>query len=151
MGARPWIGRSARGQLPANWPVGHETSGSSHGHVSGRSLGLIPGRVHALTVGDNDQRQRAMTAHMEHQDLLSRLMRHVLHHAAQQPAYGKWMNDELARHGYRLSPGTLYPLLARLERESYRTSATAREGRTSRSFSTVTRNGRKGLDVARTV
>lgn len=54
------------------------------------------------------------------------------------------MNDELARHGYRLSPGTLYSLLARLERESYLTSATAREGRTSRSFSMVTRNGREG-------
>ena len=78
-----------------------------------------------------------MTTRVEHQDLLSCLVRHVLHHAAQQPVYGKWMNDELARHGYRLSPGTLYTLLARLERESYLTSATAREGRTSRSFSAV--------------
>lgn len=89
MGARPWIGHLSKGQLPPNWRVGHGAFGSCHGHVSGRILGLIPGRVHALMVGDNDQRQRAMTAHMEHQDLLSCLVRHVLHHAAQQPAYGK--------------------------------------------------------------
>lgn len=91
-----------------------------------------------------------MTARMEHHDLLSGLVRlHVLHHAAEHPVYGQWMIDELARHGYRLSPGTLYPLLAKLEREGYLTSATAREGRTSRKFYTITRKGREGLDVAR--
>ena len=41
---------------------------------------------------------------------------HVLHHAAAGPVYGLWLLEELGRHGYRLSPGTLYPLLARMER-----------------------------------
>ncbi len=36
---------------------------------------------------------------------------HLLHHAAQEPFYGLQMLEELARHGYALSPGTLYPLL----------------------------------------
>ncbi len=40
---------------------------------------------------------------------------HILHHAHERPVYGQWMLDELGRHGYRLSPGTLYPLLARME------------------------------------
>jgi DNA-binding PadR family transcriptional regulator len=39
---------------------------------------------------------------------------HVLHHAAQGEVHGAWLSDELARHGYRVSPGTLYPLLHRL-------------------------------------
>ena len=39
---------------------------------------------------------------------------HILHHAEEQGVYGHWMLEELHRHGYRLSPGTLYPLLARM-------------------------------------
>jgi DNA-binding PadR family transcriptional regulator len=40
---------------------------------------------------------------------------HVLHHAAHDDLHGSWLIDELARHGHRLSPGTLYPLLHRME------------------------------------
>lgn len=40
---------------------------------------------------------------------------HLLHHAAEAPFYGLEMLEELARHGYNLSPGTLYPLLHGLE------------------------------------
>lgn len=40
---------------------------------------------------------------------------HILHHAAQEPVYGAWMMEELAHHGYELSPGTLYPILHGLE------------------------------------
>ncbi|MGW7411084.1 PadR family transcriptional regulator [Streptomyces sp. NPDC054863] len=40
---------------------------------------------------------------------------HILHHAAAQEIHGAWMTEELARHGYRISPGTLYPTLHRLE------------------------------------
>jgi DNA-binding PadR family transcriptional regulator len=39
---------------------------------------------------------------------------HVLHHAAQRAVHGAWLSEELARHGYRISPGTLDPLLHRL-------------------------------------
>lgn len=44
---------------------------------------------------------------------------HVLHHAAKGPIYGLWMLQELAEHGHSLSPGTLYPLLARMERNGW--------------------------------
>ncbi|MFF8959675.1 PadR family transcriptional regulator [Streptomyces sp. NPDC014894] len=40
---------------------------------------------------------------------------HILHHAAGAEIHGAWMSEELARHGYRISPGTLYPTLHRLE------------------------------------
>ena len=91
-----------------------------------------------------------MAERMEHHHLLSGLVRlHILHHAAEHPIYGQWMIDELARHGYRLSPGTLYPMLAKMERDGYLTSQTERAGRTSRKFYTITQKGRDGLAVAR--
>ena len=40
---------------------------------------------------------------------------HILHHAAEHEIHGAWMTNELARHGYQISPGTLYPTLHRLE------------------------------------
>lgn len=42
---------------------------------------------------------------------------HILYHAGQEPVYGLWLIDELSRHGYQLSPGTLYPMLHGLEEE----------------------------------
>ena len=42
---------------------------------------------------------------------------HMLYHAGQEPVYGLWLIDELSRHGYQLSPGTLYPMLHGLEEE----------------------------------
>ena len=91
-----------------------------------------------------------MPERMEHHDLLSGLVRlHILHHAAQQPVFGQWMIDELARHGYRLSPGTLYPMLAKMERDGYLTCQTRRDGRTSRKFYTITDKGLEGLALAR--
>ena len=44
---------------------------------------------------------------------------HILYHASKEPIYGVEILEELARHGYRLSPGTLYPTLHRLERDGY--------------------------------
>ncbi len=91
-----------------------------------------------------------MPERMEHHDLLSGLVRlHILHHAAQHPVYGQWMIDELARHGYRLSPGTLYPMLSKMERDGYLTCRTERDGRTARKFYTITEKGREGLALAR--
>jgi DNA-binding PadR family transcriptional regulator len=44
---------------------------------------------------------------------------HILHHASEKPVYGLAMIEELRRHGYVLSPGTLYPLLHGLEAAGY--------------------------------
>jgi PadR family transcriptional regulator, regulatory protein PadR len=40
---------------------------------------------------------------------------HILHHAAKDSIYGLDMIEELRRHGYRIGPGTLYPMLHSLE------------------------------------
>ncbi|MCR6097758.1 helix-turn-helix transcriptional regulator [Salipaludibacillus agaradhaerens] len=42
---------------------------------------------------------------------------HILHHAKEEPIYGSWMLEELREHGYKMSPGTLYPLLHQMEEE----------------------------------
>jgi len=39
---------------------------------------------------------------------------HILHHADEDGVYGHWMLEELHHHGYRISPGTLYPMLSRM-------------------------------------
>jgi len=44
---------------------------------------------------------------------------HILHHADERGIYGQWMLEELHEHGYRLSPGTLYPMLARMARRGW--------------------------------
>ncbi len=44
---------------------------------------------------------------------------HILHHACLEPVYGAQLSAELARHGYDVSPGTLYPILHDLERSGY--------------------------------
>jgi len=90
-----------------------------------------------------------MTARMDHHDLLSGLVRlHVLHHAAEHPVYGQWMIEELARHGYRLSPGTLYPMLQKMTRDGYLKCRAERSGRTTRKYYAITAKGRDGLALA---
>jgi PadR family transcriptional regulator PadR len=53
---------------------------------------------------------------------------HILHHAAEQPVYGQWILEELSRHGYHLSPGTLYPLLRRMEKSGWLRAVLRRAG-----------------------
>lgn len=87
---------------------------------------------------------------MEHHELLSGLIRlHILHHAAEHDIYGQWMIDELAEHGYRLSPGTLYPMLHRMERVGYLSSREERDGRTVRKLYRATPLGLEGLELAK--
>jgi PadR family transcriptional regulator, regulatory protein PadR len=87
---------------------------------------------------------------MEHQDLLAGFVRmHIMHHAEKGELYGLWMIEELAHHGYKMSPGTLYPMLHGLERKGYLTSHKKRHGRTYRRFYRVTPLGRRALVIVR--
>ena len=74
---------------------------------------------------------------------------HLLHHAAEGPIFGQEMIDELGRHGYRLSAGTLYPILHGMERHGLLQSrSTQYNGRVRRMYR-ATPAGRKTLVVAR--
>lgn len=44
---------------------------------------------------------------------------HILYHAQKENIYGVQMMEELQRHGYQLSPGTLYPILHSLEKDGF--------------------------------
>lgn len=52
---------------------------------------------------------------------------HILHHAAEGPVVGQWMLRELRGHGYDVSPGTLYPMLKRMEEQGWLRSETDSE------------------------
>jgi DNA-binding PadR family transcriptional regulator len=89
-------------------------------------------------------------AKMKHQELLKGLIRlHILHHASIGEFYGQWMIHELARHGYRLSAGTLYPMLHGLERSGYLKSRREQLGRTFRRVYRATALGREANKVAK--
>jgi DNA-binding PadR family transcriptional regulator len=74
---------------------------------------------------------------------------HVLHHAAEREVHGAWMSEELARHGHRISPGTLYPLLHRMQDEGLLTSREERTGSQTRRLYRATDEGRRALEDAR--
>src|ERR1700674_807878 len=75
---------------------------------------------------------------------------HVLHHASEQPVYGLWLIEELAEHGYRVSPGTLYPLLHSMEEAELLESYNELFGGKIRRYYRSTSNGRRHLKKAKT-
>ena len=75
---------------------------------------------------------------------------HILHHAAQEPVFGLALIRELARHGYDVSPGTLYPVLHSLERTGYlHCEARVVQGKVRKYYRT-TPHGEQALEEART-
>jgi DNA-binding PadR family transcriptional regulator len=83
-------------------------------------------------------------------DLYSGLIRlHILHHAVEEPIFGLGMVEELARHGYRISPGTLYPLLHGLEDKGYLQASEERNGKSMRKVYKATPLGKKALAAAK--
>jgi PadR family transcriptional regulator, regulatory protein PadR len=87
---------------------------------------------------------------MDDRDLYAGLIRlHVLHHAATEPVYGLAMIEELGRHGYKLSAGTLYPVLHGLEAKGYLRSSLEREGRRTRRLYRATAAGKRALANAK--
>ena len=75
---------------------------------------------------------------------------HVLHHAAVGDLHGAWMAQELAHHGYEISPGTLYPMLHRMEHDGLLTSRhVVVAGRTRRVYRATTAGRRVLRDMKR--
>jgi DNA-binding PadR family transcriptional regulator len=113
---------------------------------------LTNGAFAAISNFDNEM-PNAKTSKPEgatDQDLYAGLIRlHILHHASKAPVFGLWFIEELGRHGYKLSPGTLYPLLHALERKGYLRSTEQRSGKSLRRLYQATPMGRKALVAAR--
>jgi len=86
----------------------------------------------------------------EDKDLYGGLIRlHILHHASHGPIFGLWIIEELREHGYRLSPGTLYPMLHGMETKGYLRSTELRQGRRVRRLYRITPAGRAALAKAK--
>ena len=82
--------------------------------------------------------------------LLSFWKIHILHHAAEEPVVGQWMLEELRRHGYEVSPGTLYPVLKRLEERGWlRCRFDPARGKRARREYLLTARGRRALGLIR--
>ncbi|VTU31503.1 transcriptional regulator, Acidobacterial, PadR-family [Variovorax sp. SRS16] len=87
---------------------------------------------------------------MTDKDLYGGLIRlHVLHHAGEEPIFGLGIIEELRRHGYELSAGTLYPMLHGMEKKGYLSSRSERHGKRSRRVYEITPQGREALAVAK--
>ena len=87
---------------------------------------------------------------MKDADLYGGLIRlHILHHASREPVFGLGVIEELARHSYRLSAGTLYPMLHSMEESGYlRSTSRVVVGRMRRNYR-ITAKGRKALAAAK--
>jgi len=82
--------------------------------------------------------------------LLSFWKVHILHHAAEGPVYGQWIANELRRHGYHISPGTLYPLLKRMEGHGWlKARRRVHAGMHARKEYLLTKNGARILSQIR--
>jgi len=85
----------------------------------------------------------------KYQEFLGGFIRlHILHHAVEGEFFGNWMLEELREHGYRIGPGTLYPMLHALERKGYLKSRTESTGRRARRHYRATAQGQAALKVA---
>ena len=83
--------------------------------------------------------------------LLSFWKIHILHHADEESVHGQWILTELRRHGYELSPGTLYPLLSRMTRLGWLKCRTdPGGGRRARKDYRLTSEGKRVLALIRT-
>jgi DNA-binding PadR family transcriptional regulator len=74
---------------------------------------------------------------------------HILHHASRGPVYGMWFIDELSRHGYPLSAGTLYPILHALENQHLLKSDKQLVKGKIRKYYTISKTGEKILQEAK--
>lgn len=74
---------------------------------------------------------------------------HVLHHCLKEEIYGAWMIEELEEHGYKISPGSLYPMLKNMEKKGLITSRQVQDGKVMRKFYRITPKGKKELAEAK--
>ncbi len=74
---------------------------------------------------------------------------HILYHAGCEPVYGLWLIEELGKHGYRLSPGTLYPILHELREAKLLAVETRVVAGKSRKYYRLTARGRAALKAGK--
>ncbi len=85
---------------------------------------------------------------LQREILLSFWKIHILHHASEGAVVGQWMLHELRHHGYEVSPGTLYPILHRMEKLGWLYSQSEGQGAKARRSYFATDKGKEVLALA---
>lgn len=87
---------------------------------------------------------------MLEKDIFGGLIRlHVLYHASHEAVFGLGIIEELAHHGYKMSPGTLYPMLHGMEKAGLLASVVEQIDKHNRRVYEITPDGRKALRLAK--
>lgn len=86
---------------------------------------------------------------LDRQFFLGFVRTHILFHAAEAAICGVEITEELSRHGYSLSPGTLYPLLHALADAGYLRCVPKLERGRVRKYYTITKHGQWALGKAK--
>ena len=86
---------------------------------------------------------------MDREFFLGFIKIHILYHAAKEPIFGVEIARELARHGYDISPGTLYPVLHRLANEGYLESYSRVVNGRVRKYYQATAEGKQALEQSK--
>lgn len=81
--------------------------------------------------------------------LLGFIKIHILHHAAKERIYGTEFQSELARHGYDLSFGTIYPIFHRLEASGHLRSEKVKVDGKVRKYYAITPKGARTLGYSK--
>lgn len=71
---------------------------------------------------------------------------HILYHAAKEEVFGIGLMEELVRHGYAVSPGTLYPTLAKMEKAGFLICEARTVDHKQRKYYRITAAGKSLLD-----
>src|SRR4030042_133852 len=111
-------------------------------------------RYYRDTISESDidipMEAKVSTSDRMSRDLLLGFIRvHILHHAAEEEVFGLGLIEELARHGYRLSPGTIYPLLHDMKSAGLLLGERRQVGGRLRYYYRATEEGQRVLAEAR--
>ena len=74
---------------------------------------------------------------------------HILYHAGKEKIFGQEFQNELERHGYHVSFGTLYPIFHKLEDEKYLKSVKVNVNGKVRRYYQITPKGKRILEKAK--
>jgi len=103
----------------------------------------------SLNIGDQYWGKRTLSQLLTRMFFGGFVRLHVLYHAVQEPIFGVEMMEELARHGYDVGAGTLYPMLHQLEAAGYLSSHTEVVAGKQRKYYRATPEGAAALEEAR--
>ncbi len=90
-----------------------------------------------------------MSNDLVHDFLLGFIKLHILYHANKEPIYGQEFQNELKRHGYSVSFGTLYPIFHKLYRSGYLKLKKANVNGKIRKYYSITKKGIKILEESK--